>query len=111
VNNEFNDLMEKIIAFRDARNWAQFHNPKDLALSISLEANELLENYQWSSNEEALSKLDNIKEELADVLIYCFLFANEYDLDIKEIMLSKLDRNNQKYPVDKAYNSKKKYNQ
>ena len=104
------ETIEKIIKFRDERNWRQFHNPKDLAISLSLEASELLEVFQWSAEDlECNDKLDKIKEELADVLIYGALMADVCNLDIDEIINTKLKRNNEKYPVDKAYGSKKKY--
>ena len=103
--------MEDIIAFRDDRNWKQYHNPKDLAVSISLEAAELLENFQWSTFEEALSaKKENICDELADVLVYCVLMVDVLDVNIEEIIRKKLQKNNEKYPVEKAYGKKEKYN-
>ncbi|OJE49371.1 nucleotide pyrophosphohydrolase [Bacillus proteolyticus] len=104
------ELTNKVIQFRDERNWKQFHNPKDLAISISLEASELLENFQWKSNEEALNKnMDNIKDELADVLIYSMLLANDLGFDVEEIVKNKIEKNNSKYPVEKAYGVKTKY--
>lgn len=104
------DLIEKIIKFRDERNWDQFHNPKDLAISISLEAAELLETFQWSGADlEKRDKLDNMKEELADVLIYCILLAEKLNLDISEIIEHKLKKNGEKYQKDKAYGTSKKY--
>ncbi|TKH06155.1 nucleotide pyrophosphohydrolase [Peribacillus simplex] len=97
--------------FRDERNWRQFHNPKDLAISLNLEAAELLENFQWKNSEEALSKnKENIKDELADVLIYSLLLANDLELDVGEIIKNKLEKNKNKYPVEKAYGKKTKYN-
>ncbi|HML36803.1 MAG TPA: nucleotide pyrophosphohydrolase [Bacillota bacterium] len=100
----------EILKFRDERNWKQYHNPKDLAISLSLEAAELLENFQWSSSEEALIKRrSRIKEELADVLIYSVLFAEAVDLDLNEIIMEKLDINNKKYPIEKAFGKKEKY--
>ncbi|MFH5835898.1 nucleotide pyrophosphohydrolase [Proteiniclasticum sp. C24MP] len=104
------DLIEKIIKFRDERNWDQFHNPKDLAISISLEAAELLEIFQWSGADlEKIDKLDNMKEELADVLIYSILLAEKLNLDISEIIEHKLNKNGEKYQKDKAYGTSKKY--
>ncbi|WP_031463596.1 nucleotide pyrophosphohydrolase [Paenibacillus polymyxa] len=108
--DKIKDLTSKVIQFRDDRNWKQFHNPKDLSISLALEASELLENFQWKSNEEALTKkLDNIKEELADVLIYSLLLAHELELDVEGIILDKLAKNNVKYSVSEAYGSNKKY--
>lgn len=104
------ELQEKVVAFRDARNWKQFHNPKDLALSISLEAAELLEVYQWSGADLYVDKKqDKVKEELADVLIYCMLMADVCGLDLSEIVLKKLEINNEKYPVEKAFGKADKY--
>lgn len=103
-------LTKIITDFRDARDWKQFHNPKDLALSVSLEAAELLENFQWSADDlYANDKKDKIKEELADVLMYCFLMADVEGFDVENIILEKLDKNNKKYPVELAKGSKAKY--
>ncbi|MCS0791560.1 nucleotide pyrophosphohydrolase [Cytobacillus firmus] len=103
-------LIKKIVNFRNERNWGQFHNPKDLAISLNLEASELLENFQWKDSEEAVKQnLSNIKEELADTIIYSLLLANELNLDVEEIILDKLAKNEKKYPVEKAYGSNKKY--
>jgi NTP pyrophosphatase (non-canonical NTP hydrolase) len=105
-------LVQQIIQFRDERNWEQFHNPKDLAISLSLEASELLENFQWKSSEEALDKnLNNIKDELADVLIYALSLSDVLGIDPEEAVIQKLEKNRAKYPVEKAYNSNKKYNE
>lgn len=102
--------MEKINQFRDDRNWRQFHNEKDLAISISLEASELLELYQWKQPEEVTTtQLERIKEELADVLIYSYMMADNLNLDIDTIIEEKLEKNNQKYPVEKSKNNKEKY--
>lgn len=107
ISKESVDLIKK---FRDDRDWSQFHNPKDLALSISLEASELLEIFQWSGGDlECRDKLDKIKEELADVLCYCVLMADRCDLDMDEIIKEKMKKNGEKYPVEAAYGSKEKY--
>ncbi|MEL7608321.1 MAG: nucleotide pyrophosphohydrolase [Bacillota bacterium] len=104
------NLIAEILRFRDERNWKQFHNPKDLAISISLEAAELLENFQWSTAPEAVQyKKENICDELADVLIYCILMADSLDVDINSIIAKKLEQNVSKYPVDKAFGKKEKY--
>lgn len=106
------ETINEVLKFRDDRNWKQFHNPKDLAISISLEAAELLEVFQWSASDvECNSKIDKIKEELADVLNYCILMADTCGLDIDEIVQEKIKRNNVKYPVDKAKDSAKKYDE
>lgn len=104
------DIIEKIIQFRDERNWDQFHTPKDLAISISLEAAELLEIFQWSGSDlEMKEKLENMKEELADVMIYSILLSEKLGLDISEIIEEKLRKNGEKYQKDKAYGTNKKY--
>ncbi len=105
------DTINKILQFRDERDWKQFHNPKDLAISISLEAAELLEVFQWSGEDvKCTENIDKIKEELADVVNYCVLMSDACGLDLDEIVLEKLKCNNEKYPVKKAYGSKEKYN-
>ncbi|MCB7320819.1 nucleotide pyrophosphohydrolase [Lacrimispora sp. 210928-DFI.3.58] len=104
------ELQKEITAFRDARNWKQFHNPKDLAISISLEAAELLEVFQWSGKDVLVEeKRDRLEEELADVLIYCGLMADAVGMKIDEIILKKLEKNKKKYPVEKAYGNSAKY--
>lgn len=102
--------IEKIIKFRDERNWEQFHNPKDLAISISLEASELLEVFQWSQDDlYCKDKIECIKEELTYVVNYCILMADACNLDLNEIVLEKIEKNAKKYPVDKAYGKSDKY--
>lgn len=101
--------MSALIQFRDARDWEQFHNPKDLALAINVEAGELLELFLWKKHEEA--NQEKVKEELADVLAYCFLLANKYKLDIAQILLEKIEANSKKYPVEKAKGTAKKYDE
>ena len=104
--NELNDLMQKVNKFRDDRNWRQIHNEKDLAISVNLEASELLELFQWQTSEETVEgNFPELKEELADVLIYAFMLADNLDLDIKEIMEAKLKLDELKYPVEKSKNS------
>ncbi len=104
------ELMQDITSFRDERNWKQFHTPKDLAISISLEAAELLEIFQWSGEDLIVeSKRAKIEEELADVLIYCGLMADVVGLDVSEIITKKLAENRAKYPVEKAYGKSDKY--
>ncbi|MGX7107489.1 nucleotide pyrophosphohydrolase [Hutsoniella sourekii] len=106
------NLMKKVDQFRDERDWRQFHNEKDLALSISLEAAELLEIFQWKTSKEAIeSDLDHLKEELADVIIYSLMLASNLNLDIEEIIIDKLAKNAEKYPVDKAKGIKRKYDE
>lgn len=104
------ETINEVIKFRDDRNWKQFHNPKDLAISISLEAAELLEVFQWSAEDiNCNGKMGKIREELADVVNYCVLMADVCGLDLDEIVLEKVKKNNEKYPVEKAFGSKEKY--
>ena len=108
--NEIKELLKEINQFRDERNWRQFHNEKDLSLSISLEAAELLELFQWKSSEEVVdTKQERLAEELADVLIYSYMLADNLDFDINEIIRKKLVKNAEKYPLEKAYGHKEKY--
>ncbi|MBS4204318.1 nucleotide pyrophosphohydrolase [Lederbergia citrea] len=93
-------IYEEVIRFRDERKWGPVHNEKDLALSIVLEASELLENFQWKSSEESVTdSRQNIKEEMADVLIYLIQLADKLDVDLEEEVLLKLEKNALKYPV------------
>nr|WP_317282467.1 nucleotide pyrophosphohydrolase [uncultured Sellimonas sp.] len=104
------ETIKQVLKFRDDRNWKQFHNPKDLAISISLEAAELLEIFQWSAEDvTCVDKMGQIREELADVINYCILMADACNLDLDEIIREKVKKNNEKYPIEKAYGSKEKY--
>lgn len=104
------EVYNKIMQFRDERNWKQFHNPKDLAISINLEAAELLEIFQWSGDDLFVNKkVDSMKEELADILIYSIFMADVCGFDINEILLSKIDNNAKKYPIKKVYGKSTKY--
>ena len=97
------ETINQILKFRDDRDWKQFHNPKDLAISISLEASELLEVFQWSgADTSSNNKIEEIKEELADVVNYCVLMADACGLDLDEIVQTKIEKNNEKYPVEKS---------
>lgn len=112
---DFKDLTQKIIAFRDARDWKQFHNPKDLALSLVLEAAETLEHFQWKSPKEIeeyvkTNKAD-IGEELADVLYWVLLMSHDLGIDMKDALMKKIEKNEAKYPVEKAKGTHKKYNE
>ena len=103
-------IVKQLIQFRDERDWKQFHDSKNLATAISIEAAELNELFLWKdlqASEEV--DVDKIKDELADVLAYCFLLAEKHDLDVKEIVLEKIKKNAAKYPVDKAKGTSKKY--
>ena len=101
---------ELVLRFRDDRDWKQFHNPKDLAISISLEAAELLEVFQWSGSDTVCdNKKDKIKEELADIVNYCILMADVCNLDLDTIVQEKIIQNDKKYPVEKAKGKSNKY--
>ncbi|WP_436895839.1 nucleotide pyrophosphohydrolase [Mammaliicoccus sciuri] len=109
--DENKEILKEINQFRDERNWRQFHNEKDLSLSISIEAAELLELFQWKSSEEVVSnKQERLAEELADVLIYSYMLADNLDFDINDIIRKKLKKNTEKYPVEKSKNRNNKYN-
>ena len=107
--SDIEQLLEELRCFNRERDWDQFHNGKDLAIGLSIEASELLELFLWK-DPEAVNQ-DKIREELADVLNYAFQMADKYGLDIKEIMQEKIRRNAEKYPVEKARGSAKKYNE
>ena len=102
------ETIERIRKFSDDRDWDQFHTPANLAKSISIEANELLECFQW---DEANFNKEHVKEELADVLVYCRNMLEALDLDEDEIVNSKMDKNEAKYPVEKAKGNSKKYDE
>ena len=105
-------LIQKIVEFRDSRNWKQFHNPKDLAISLTLEASELLENFQWKTSDEGVTvNLQRIQDELADVLIYALLLSNKLNINPEQAVIDKIKKNEEKYPIEKAYGSNKKYNE
>ena len=106
-NSEMQEIMERIVSFTQERDWDQFHNGKDLALALSIEASELNEAFLWKNAQEV--NIDKVKEELADIMNYAFLIAHKYDLDLKEIILTKLAKNAEKYPVDKSKGNAKKY--
>ena len=104
------ETIQRVLKFRDDRDWRQFHTPKDLAISMNLEAAELLKVFQWSGTDlECREKLPQLREELADVLSYCILLADVCGLDLDEIMNEKVAKNEAKYPVEKAWGSAAKY--
>ena len=112
---EISELVQKIKKFRDDRDWKQFHNHKDMALSLVLEAAELLEHFQWKNSEEvnkhARENLEEIADELADIAMYVFELSDNLGVELKKAMITKLAKNAQKYPVDKAKGKPTKYNQ
>lgn len=118
IQNKFmrniNELTKKVVEFRDARDWKQFHNPKDLALSLVLEAGEVMEHFQWKSPKEIDEYIknhkDDIGEELADVFYWVLLMSKDLDIDIADALEKKLKKNNEKYPVEKAKGKHTKYN-
>ncbi len=110
--SDITEIIEKLVAFRDERDWKQFHDTKNLATALSIEVAELNELFLWKdvAASEDVDK-DRIKEELADVFAYAFLLAEKHGLDVKAIVLDKIKRNGEKYPVEKAKGSAKKYNE
>ena len=112
--SDIKELTEKIKKFRDERDWMQFHNHKDMALSLVLEAAEVLEHFQWKSPKEienyVKTSKEEISEEIVDVAMYLFELADNLDLDLKEAMIKKLKKNSAKYPVEKAKGKHTKYN-
>lgn len=107
--SDLEELRQAIVKFTQERDWDQFHNGKDLALALSIEAAELNEAFLWKDASEV--DIEKVKEELADIVNYSVLIADKYDLNIKQIVLDKIRRNAEKYPVEKAYGSAKKYNE
>ena len=107
--SDLEELRKAIVKFTQERDWDQFHNGKDLALALSIEASELNEAFLWKDANDV--NVEKVKEELADIFNYAILIADKYDLDVKQIVLEKLAKNAQKYPIDKAYGSAKKYNE
>ena len=107
--SDIKEITDTLIKFRNERDWEQFHNPKDLAIALNIEASELLENFLWKPHEAA--DKEKVKEELADVLAYSLLLAEKYGFDVKEILLDKIKKNGEKYPVNKAKGTAKKYNE
>lgn len=106
---DIQEIVKALTSFRDERDWAQFHNPKDLALAINVEAGELLELFLWKNADDA--NVEKVKKELADILAFSFLLGEKYGFDIKQIVLDKIKENGEKYPVEKAKGTAKKYNE
>ena len=109
---ESEEIIQALLKFRNERDWAQFHDTKNLAVALSIEAAELNELFLWKDSKESENvDTEKIKEELADIFAYAFLIAEKHNLDVKQIVLDKIKRNGEKYPVDKAKGSAKKYNE
>ena len=115
MTSDIKKITKRIIDFRDARDWKQFHNPKDVALSLSLEAAEVLEHFQWKNGEELKeyteTHKEHIGEELADVFYWVLLMSNDLGIDITKAVEKKMDKNEAKYPEDKFKGNHKKYNE
>lgn len=107
--SDIEEIIEALLKFRNERDWEQFHNSKDLALAISIEAGELNELFLWKDAKDV--NVEKLKNELADVLAYSLLLAKKHNLDVKHIVLDKIKANGEKYPVDKAKGNAKKYNE
>jgi NTP pyrophosphatase (non-canonical NTP hydrolase) len=112
---DINDLTKRIIAFRDARDWKQFHNPKDVALSLVLEAGEVMEHFQWKNNEEmekyVIEKKSEIGEELADVLWWVLLMSHDLEIDVLDSLEKKIVKNEGRFPIEEVKGKHIKYNQ
>jgi NTP pyrophosphatase (non-canonical NTP hydrolase) len=114
-NTTIKELKKLVIAFRDERDWKKYHNPKDLAVSMSIEAAELLELFQWKTVDEikemlkSNEKYQKVCEELADVIVYCIDLADAINADISEVVNKKLEHNRKKYPIEKSKGIAKKY--
>lgn len=104
---EIEEITKALVQFRNERDWEQFHNAKDLALALSIESAELLELYLWKDAKDA--DVNKVKEELADVFAYAFLLAEKYEIDVKKIILEKILKNGEKYPIAKSKGTSKKY--
>lgn len=101
------DIIKRLNRFRDERDWKQFHTPENLSKSIVIEAAELLELYQWSRNDEDVNR---VEEEVADIMAYCLMLCDHYGFDVETIMNKKIDKNEEKYPIEKAFGKSDKYN-
>ena len=110
--SDFDFLISELEKFRDARDWKQFHTTKDLAVAISIEAAELNELFLWKTVEESEKvSREKLREEIADILAYTLMLAGKHGFDVREMILDKIGKNNEKYPVDKSKGSARKYNE
>lgn len=108
-NTSIKTVIDKVVAFRNERDWEKFHNGKDLAICLNCESSELLELFLWKDSDQV--NKEKLKEELADVLYSAFLLVEKYELDVDAIITEKLRKNDEKYPVEKSKGSNKKYNE
>ena len=109
IVNDIHEITAALREFRDARDWEQFHNAKDLALALNIESGELLETFLWKSADQA--EVTKVREELADVFAYALLLADRYGFDVKQIVLEKIAKNALKYPLEKSKGTAKKYDE
>jgi len=114
MSNNLKSITEQLLKFRRERDWEQFHRPKELAISIVLEAAELLEEFQWKTDEEIKKHLkegglENVKDEVADIAVYILLLSHDLGIDLMDAIRKKLKKNAKKYPVEKARGNAKKY--
>jgi NTP pyrophosphatase (non-canonical NTP hydrolase) len=107
------EMTRKAIQFREARDWRQFHDPKNLAEAICIESGELLENFLWSYNDKShqvgMKKIQQVEEEIADIMIFLLYLCQEFNIDLRSAVERKIEKNENKYPVEKAKGSSKKY--
>ncbi len=106
---KIDQIIEALVSFREERDWAKYHTPKDLSLALSIESSELLECFLWKTDDEA--NITDVKEELADVFAYAFLLLDHYGWDLTDIMMAKIALNKEKYPIEKSKGNAKKYNE
>ena len=115
MSDSIQALTREICAFRDARDWAQFHNPKEMAVALTAEAGELLQHFVWQSADQSRARVEDrrgeLAAEMADVAILLFEMANDCGIDLAEAMREKLAHNESRYPVEKARGSNRKYNE
>jgi len=110
--SEIQEIIDVLVKFRNERDWQQFHDSKNLAIAIGIEAAELNELFLWKTVEESeMVNKEKIKEELADILAFALLLAEKHGFDVKNIVLDKIRKNDQKYPVDKSKGTANKYNE
>ena len=111
MGQQENEILQQLLVFRHERDWVQFHSPRSLAISISVEAAELLEHFQWLKDDEPPSpeKNEGVSEEIADIYIYLLLMAHDLGIDLIPSVLKKIEANRQKYPIDKAQGTARKY--